>query len=182
MASKAEEGDGQETGCLSSQPIWVYQTAVKNLGKVFESNQQITGSLVVCCRQVRPTWQVQSLDIPTWHSPTHSLVPLSLRVPDLNSRGLREDDQQIPTEVAGTTSSPSNIALYGQNKKLKLLISNLNEEFMMSRTRQVLQYWESSDPKVSQASIDVRTGRKWGEAEVWRSLSHGSDTAWRWLQ
>ena len=36
----------------------------------------------------------------------------------------------------------------------------------MSRTREVLQYRESSDPKVSQAGIEVRTGRKWRAAEA----------------
>jgi len=36
--------------------------------------------------------------------------------------------------------SLSSIALYGQTNKLKLPISSLNEEFMLTRTREVLQY------------------------------------------
>ncbi|XP_036071215.1 uncharacterized protein LOC112142521 [Oryzias melastigma] len=44
--------------------------------------------------------------------------------------------------------------------------SSLSEEFKVSRAREVLQYRESEDPKVSQAGIKVRTGRKWKAAEA----------------
>ena len=66
----------------------------------------------------------------------------------------------------GLPRSLSSIALYGHNNKLKLPISSLNEEFMVTRAREVLQYRESSDPKVSQAGIEVRTGRKWRAQEA----------------
>ena len=46
---------------------------------------------------------------------------------------------------------------------LKLPFSSLNEEFMVTRTREVLQYRESSDPKVSKAGIQVR---RWKAAEA----------------
>ena len=60
----------------------------------------------------------------------------------------------------------TNIALYGQRNKLKIPLSSLNEEFRVARKRQVLQYQESADPKVSQAGTEVRTGRKWKAAEA----------------
>ncbi|XP_028292553.1 uncharacterized protein LOC114455485 [Gouania willdenowi] len=64
----------------------------------------------------------------------------------------------------GLPRSLSSIALYGKSNKLKLPMSSLSEEFMVTRSRELLQYRESSDPKVAQAGIEVRTGRKWRAA------------------
>ncbi|KAL3972927.1 tetraspanin-7 [Sarotherodon galilaeus] len=58
------------------------------------------------------------------------------------------------------------ITLYGHNNKLKLPFSSLSKEFMVSRSRELLQYRESSDPRVAVAGIEVRTGRKWRAAEA----------------
>ena len=66
----------------------------------------------------------------------------------------------------GLPRSLSSIALYGQNNRLKLPISSLNEEFMVTCAREVLQYREYNDPKVSKAGIVVRTGRKWRAQEA----------------
>lgn len=38
----------------------------------------------------------------------------------------------------------------------------------MTRAREVMQYRESSDPKVAKAGIEVRTGRKWKAEEAVR--------------
>lgn len=65
--------------------------------------------------------------------------------------------------MAGTATSLRSVALYGERNKLKLPISSLNQEFMVFRARELLQYQESSDLKVAQAGIEVRTGRKWRE-------------------
>lgn len=48
--------------------------------------------------------------------------------------------------------------MYGQRNKLKLPMSSLNEEIMVTK---VLHYRKTSDPKVSLAGIEVRIGRKW---------------------
>ncbi len=37
----------------------------------------------------------------------------------------------------------------------------LMEEFVVSRTREVMLYRDSKDPKVATAGIEVRTGKKW---------------------
>lgn len=64
-------------------------------------------------------------------------------------------------------------------EQLKLPISSLNEEFMVTCTREVLQYRESNDPNVSQTGIEVRTGRSWRvqeavvESWVWHSVVVG---------
>ena len=36
------------------------------------------------------------------------------------------------------------------------------EEFKITKTRELLQYAESEDPKVVAAGIQIRSGRKWG--------------------
>lgn len=62
----------------------------------------------------------------------------------------------------GFPRSLSSIALYGNKNKLTLPINSLSEKFMFARARrEALQYRESKDLRVSQASIEVRTGRKW---------------------
>ncbi len=65
----------------------------------------------------------------------------------------------------GLPKSLSSIALNGHRNKLKLPLKSLEEEFKVSRAREVLLYRDSRDPKVATAGIEVRTGRKW-KAEV----------------
>lgn len=87
-------------------------------------------------------------------------------VPISTVEGFEKRVSKFLRKWLGLPRSLSSIALYGQNNKLKLPISSLNEEFMVTRTREVLQYRESCNPKVSQAGIKVRTGRKWRAAEA----------------
>ncbi|KAL7871866.1 hypothetical protein SRHO_G00068490 [Serrasalmus rhombeus] len=58
------------------------------------------------------------------------------------------------------------LATVDEKHELTLTISSLSEEFTVSCAREVLQYRESEDPKVSQAGIEVRTGRRWRAAEA----------------
>ena len=55
----------------------------------------------------------------------------------------------------------SGTALYGNSNALRLPCSSLEEEFKISKTRGLLQYTESEDPKVAAAGIQIRSGRKW---------------------
>ncbi|XP_041920594.1 uncharacterized protein LOC121684601 [Alosa sapidissima] len=66
----------------------------------------------------------------------------------------------------GLPRSLSSAALYGSSNTLKLPFSGLTEEFMVTRTREALQYRESRDEKVASAGIQVRTGRKWRAVEA----------------
>lgn len=50
---------------------------------------------------------------------------------------------------------------YGNTTKLQLPLKSLEEEFKVTRTREVLMYRDSSDPKVAQAGMAVKTGREW---------------------
>ena len=43
----------------------------------------------------------------------------------------------------------------------RLPCSSLVEEFKITKTRDLLQYAESEDPKVAAAEIQIRSGRKW---------------------
>ena len=57
--------------------------------------------------------------------------------------------------------SLSSLALYGNTNKLQLPFKSLEEEFKVTRAREVVQYRDSRDPKVAKAGIQVRTGRNW---------------------
>lgn len=67
--------------------------------------------------------------------------------------------------------------LYGNTCKLRLPLKSIEEEFKVLRAREVLQFRESTDPKVSGAGVAVKTGRKWrAEAAVEQAesrLRHG---------
>lgn len=67
----------------------------------------------------------------------------------------------------------SSAALYGTSNTLQLPFSSLTEEFKVACTREVLQYRDSRDQKLSAAGIEVRTERKWrAEREVEVAKSH----------
>ena len=52
----------------------------------------------------------------------------------------------------------TNIALYGNTCKLTLPLKSIEEEFKVLCAREVLQYRESADPKVSGAGVAVKIG------------------------
>ena len=55
----------------------------------------------------------------------------------------------------------SGTALYENSNTLCLPFSSLVEEFKTMKTRELLQYAESEDPKVAAAGIHIRSVRKW---------------------
>ena len=61
----------------------------------------------------------------------------------------------------GFPRSLSSATLYGFSNALQLPFKGLMEEFVVSRTKEVMLYRDSKDPKVAAAGIEVRTGRKW---------------------
>lgn len=66
----------------------------------------------------------------------------------------------------GLPRSLSSISLYGNNTKLQLPLKSLEEEFKVTRAREVMLYRVSSDLKVAQAGVEVKTGRKWRAGEA----------------
>ena len=61
----------------------------------------------------------------------------------------------------GFPRSLSSAALYGSSNALQLPFKCLMEEFVVSRTREVMLYRDLKDPKVATAGVEVHTGRKW---------------------
>lgn len=66
----------------------------------------------------------------------------------------------------GLPRSLSSIALYGRSNKQQLPLKSLEEEFKATKARVVIEYRDSSDPKVSEAGIEVTTSRKWSAEEA----------------
>ncbi|KAJ8014697.1 hypothetical protein DPEC_G00018340 [Dallia pectoralis] len=148
---------------------------VKSLGKVFNcslkdtaavraTNLELEGWLAVVDKSGLPgkfkAWIYQHGTLP------RILWPLLIYdVPISTIEGFERRVRRFLRRWLGLPRSLSSIALYGQNNKLKLPIISLNEEFKVSRAREVLLYRESRDLKVSKAGIEVRTGRRWRAAE-----------------
>ncbi|KAL4008469.1 hypothetical protein ACER0C_002321 [Sarotherodon galilaeus] len=152
------------------------EAPVKSLGKVFNSSLKDAASI-----------QATNKDLETWLSSVdksglpgkfkawiyqHGILPrilwplLVYEVPISTVEGFEMRISRFLRRWLGLPRSLSSIALYGHNNKLKLPFSSLSEEFMVSRSRELLQYRESSDPRVALAGIEVRTGRKWRAAEA----------------
>ena len=65
----------------------------------------------------------------------------------------------------GLLRNLNSAALYGSSNAIQLPFRGLVEEFMVSRTREIYQYKNSRDPKVTNAGIEVLTRRKWSAAK-----------------
>ena len=62
--------------------------------------------------------------------------------------------------------SLNSAALYGSSNAIQLPFRGLVVEFFfVSRTREIYQYKNSRDPKVSNAGIEVLRGREWSTAK-----------------
>lgn len=149
---------------------------VKSLGKVFNSSLRDTASIQATNQELE-TWlaAVDKSGLPgrfkAWVY-QHGILPrilwplLVYEFPISAVEGFEMRVSRFLRRWLGLPRSLSSIALYGNTNKLKLPTSSLSEEFMVTRARELLQYRESSDPKVAQAGIEVRTGRKWKAAEA----------------
>ncbi|XP_038154112.1 uncharacterized protein LOC119791846 [Cyprinodon tularosa] len=154
----------------------ITEKPMKSLGKVFNCSLRDTAA-INATNQDLEAWlaTVDKSGLPgkfkAWVY-QHGILPrilwplLVYEVPISTVEGFERRVSRFLRKWLGVPRSLSSIALYGKNNMLKLPFSSLNEEFKVSRTREVLQYRESCDPKVSQAGIEVRTGRKWRAAEA----------------
>ena len=66
----------------------------------------------------------------------------------------------------GVPPSFSNIGLYGATNQLQLPVSSLVEEFKVAKTRLVVTLQQSTDSKIRNAGIEIRTGRKWSASQA----------------
>ncbi|CAJ1076455.1 uncharacterized protein LOC119791846 [Xyrichtys novacula] len=143
----------------------MFSCSLKDTAAIQSTNQELEAWLVAVDKSGLPgkfkAWVYQHGILP------RILWPLLVyEVPISTIESFERRVSKFLRKWLGLPRSLSIIALYGKNNMLKLPISSLNEEFKVSHTREVLQYRESSDPKVSQAGIEVRTGRKWRAAEA----------------
>ncbi|KAK0148843.1 hypothetical protein N1851_010754 [Merluccius polli] len=153
----------------------ITEKPVKSLGKVFDCSLKDTAAIHATNLELE-AWlaTVDKSGLPKFKAwiYQHGILPrilwplLIYEVPISTIEGFERRVSRFLRKWLGLPRSLSSIALYGQNNKLKLPISSLNEEFKVGRAREVLQYRESQDPKVSQAGIEVRTGRRWRAAEA----------------
>ena len=144
---------------------------MKSLGKVFDSSLKDSSSVQTTCKDLG-SW-LQAVDrsglpgkFKAWIY-QHGILPrilwplLVYEVPISTVETLERKVSSSLRKWLGLPRSLSNIALYGNTTKLRLPLKSLVEEFKVTRTREVLMYRDSKDPKVAKAGVVVKTGRKW---------------------
>ncbi|XP_060938981.1 uncharacterized protein LOC133018922 [Limanda limanda] len=149
----------------------ITEKPVKSLGKVFDCSLRDTTSIQSTCTEL-DGWlkSVDKSGLPgkfkAWVY-QHGILPrilwplLVYAVPISTVETLERKVSKHLRRWLGLPRSLSSIALYGNTNKLRLPFKSLEEEFKVTRAREVVQYRDSSDPKVAKAGIQVRTGRKW---------------------
>ncbi|XP_061093280.1 uncharacterized protein LOC133125737 [Conger conger] len=149
----------------------ITEKPVKSLGKIFDSSLRDTSSIQSTCTEL-DGWlkTVDKSGLPgkfkAWVY-QHGILPrilwplLVYAFPISAVETLERKVSKHLRRWLGLPKSLSSIALYGRNNKLQLPFRSLEEEFKVTRAREVVQYRDSSDPKVANAGIQVRTGRKW---------------------
>ncbi|XP_061896514.1 uncharacterized protein LOC133645675 [Entelurus aequoreus] len=164
---------------VSSGPTtssWHKVEIVKSLGKVFDCSLRDTTSIQSTCAEL-DGWlkSVDKSGLPgkfkAWIY-QHGILPrilwplLIYSFPISTVEILERRVSNHLRRWLGLPKSLSSIALYGNSNKLQLPFKSLEEEFKVTRAREVVQYRDSRDPKVAKAGIQVRTGRKWRAEEA----------------
>ncbi|XP_062872774.1 uncharacterized protein LOC134334411 [Trichomycterus rosablanca] len=149
---------------------------VKSLGKVVNSSLRDSGALQQTKADLT-AWlaAIDKSGLPgkfkTWIY-QHGVLPrllwplLVYEVPITMVETLERTISQFLRRWMGLPRSLSSIALYGHSTMLQLPISGLSEEFMVTRSRELMMYRDSADKKVATAGIQVKTGRKWKAHEA----------------
>lgn len=121
---------------ISATPIpTISEEPVKSLGKFFDSSLRDTAFIKNTCEELEG-----------W-------------LKTINRTGLPAASHYLKRWL-GLPQSLISIALYGNACKLSLPLKSIEEELKVLHTREVLQLWESKDPKVSGAGDVVKTDRK----------------------
>ena len=66
--------------------------------------------------------------------------------------------------MVGFTTESEHIALYGTTNNLPHPFKGLTEEYIVTKTREVMMFKNSKDPRVATASVEVCTGRRWNSS------------------
>ncbi|KAL7879620.1 hypothetical protein SRHO_G00018740 [Serrasalmus rhombeus] len=140
----------------------ITEKPVKSLAKVFDSSLKDSTSIQSTCAEL-DGW-LKSVDkscVPgkfkAWVY-QHGVLPRILRpllvyaIPISTVETLERKVSNHLRRRLGLPKSLSSIALYGHNNKLQLPFKSLEEEFKVTRAREVVQYRDSSDPKVAKVA------------------------------
>ena len=144
---------------------------VKSLGKIFDTTLKDTNAVLAAVGDLE-LWltRVDKSGLPgcfkawIYHHAVLLRILWPLFVYDSPMTIVEAMERKInnyPGRWLGFPRSLSSAALYGSSNALLLPFKGLMEEFVVSRTREVMLYRDSKDPKVAAAGIEVLTGRKW---------------------
>ncbi|XP_035683116.1 uncharacterized protein LOC118420431 [Branchiostoma floridae] len=163
------EVQGERVPNIADQPI-------KSLGKKFDAtlgdknnvkdfkplvreglkaieNSDLPGRYKVWCYQYgllpRTVWPMSMYNIP---------LTVVEEVERAVSRHLRK--------WLGVPPGLTSVGLYSKSAKLQLPLSSMEEEFKVTKARAQVMLQQSRDEKVSQAGIELRSGRKWTATEA----------------
>ena len=155
---------GETIPTLSEKPI-------KSLGKTFNSSLKDTAVKQMTIKDLEE-WltKIDKSGLPgrfkAWLF-QHAVLPrilwplLVYDIPITTVESLERAISNRSRRWLGLPRCLSGAALYGNSNALRLPCSSLVEEFKITKTRVLLQYAESEDPKVAAAEIQIRSGRKW---------------------
>jgi hypothetical protein len=102
----------------------------------------------------------------------HGVLPkllwpmLIYEIPTSTAEALERRISSYLRRWLGVPRSFSSIGLYSTGSKLQLPLKGLTEEYKATKVRAVLMLRDSIDKKISEAGIEVRTGRKWKASEA----------------
>ena len=155
---------------ITGTAIPTRREASEELGKVFDCSLGGTTSIQSTCTEL-DDW-LKSMDksglpgkFKAWVY-RHGILPrilwplLVYAVPISTVETLERRVSSHLRKWLGLPRSLTSLALYGNTNKLQLPFKSLEEEFMVTRTREGVQYRDLCDPKVAKAETQVRTGRK----------------------
>ena len=170
---------------IAGTPIpTISEKPIKSLGKFFDSSLRDAASIKNTCEELEG-WlkDVDKTGLPgkfkAWVY-QHGILPRilwPLLLYDFPITTISDLEKKVSCYLRrwlGLPRSLSNIALYGNTCKLTLPSKSIEEEFKVLRARELLQYRESADPKVSGAGVAVKTGRNGEQRRSSRSCMQGS--------
>jgi hypothetical protein len=161
--------NGQTIPTVSEQPV-------KSLGKWFDDTLKDKDSIQKMVKQTE-LWMetIEKSGLPgklkTWCY-QHGVLPrllwplLMYEVAITTVETMERKISQYLRRWLGVPRSLSSIGLYSTGSKLQLPLTALTEEYKVNKVRGIMMVRDSKDDKVSQAGVEMNTGRKWKAKEA----------------
>lgn len=97
----------------------------------------------------------------TGYFPDSSGHCLSMRYcTSFNSGGTREENEQLPQEMAAVPRTFSSVGLYSTDSKLQLSVTSAVEGYKETKAGQAMMLRDCKNERVRQAEMEVRTSHK----------------------